>query len=318
MSQRHDTGDELRRLDPLDGRRLADFWSDSEAKQALFQEITTVPTTDTEPKRTSGLSRRAFVLAATIAILSLAAVGGAVLQAGDVTETTHVACHTPDGAVAAVDATTGDPVVDCRHLWEAETGRPAPDLTAYDNGSGGIEVLPAGEDVPDGWTALDRGVIQDPTLIELEAALDDAGSGLRSDCMTEPEARQVVDRELDRLGLDSWSVVAERGAADGTRTCSYFWIRPTTQEIALIPSEGLVSPDEDPIQRFARAVSRAVDDRCLTTREAADTALRLAADNGIDLGEGDIREVADSNVSCARAHVSVGGAIQVILRGPPS
>lgn len=48
MTRRPDPIDELRRLDPVDGARLAASWDGSDAKQALFQEIITMPVdTDT-------------------------------------------------------------------------------------------------------------------------------------------------------------------------------------------------------------------------------------------------------------------------------
>lgn len=40
MRNYHDEIDEIRRLDPIDGTRLTDSWSDSDAKRVLFQEIT--------------------------------------------------------------------------------------------------------------------------------------------------------------------------------------------------------------------------------------------------------------------------------------
>lgn len=42
MRRRNDPIDELARIDPIDGRRIADIWSSSDAGQALLREITTM------------------------------------------------------------------------------------------------------------------------------------------------------------------------------------------------------------------------------------------------------------------------------------
>ena len=75
--------DDLARIDPIDGDRLAASWSNSEAKQALLEEITTMPVDTfqpaTEPTRATGpgpqrAPRRRLRLAAGVAIAAVALV----------------------------------------------------------------------------------------------------------------------------------------------------------------------------------------------------------------------------------------------------
>lgn len=316
MSDRHDPVEDLSEIDPIDGQRLVASWDDSPAKQALFEEITAMPVdTDTSSSTLkTRVPRRTLVVAATVASMGLATVGWAVVSSDDVAEATSVGCHTPDDAVEVVDAISGDPVADCASLWADQYGQEAPDLVAYDNGSGGIEVVPAAETVPGHWVALEAGFTQDLRLIELEAALDDAASGLRSDCLVPDDARQIVRHELDRLELQDWSIVTERGEADGTDTCSYAAVRPDSQQVALYPIEGLVAPDGDPTQQFARTLEETLDQACLTTSQAAAEATDLATNAGVD--GINIQELADLDAECARVDINVGGRIEVIIRGP--
>lgn len=241
MRDRHDPLEAVRSLASVDRHRLAESWSHSEAKKALFKEITMrQANAPTKAGSRVPLSRRAVVLAATVATLGLATIGWAVVKDGDATLTTGVACHGPSNGVSVIDGTSGDPVADCQSHWAELTGGAAPPMTAYHNGAGGIEVLTADQDVPQGWEQLAPGVVQDPAVLGLESALDDGTTGLRSDCLTAGPAREIVTAELARLKLTDWSVATERGEADGVDTCTYFVIRPAEREVALVPIEGLV------------------------------------------------------------------------------
>lgn len=312
----HPTDEYVRRL-PLVSDEQARLLSDRDAKQALFQEITHMPPQLVDRPTATGrrMPRRTFVLAATLAVLSLATIAGAVVYF-TATSTTSVGCHTPDGGVSVADAVTGDPVVDCARIWEQQTGTQAPELVAYDNGGGGIEVVPATKDVPAGWQPLDPGVAQDPAVIELERALGDYADGLNADCFSLPDARAVVGTELERLGLADWGVSAERGEADGTDSCTSFYLDTPNQEVVLIPSDGLVGSDDAPYAVFARELGEALDDGCVSLSAAADLTRRVASDTNIDVASLVIYEVSDDGARCTRADVNVGGRIEVTLRGP--
>ena len=312
----HPTDLYVRRL-PLVTDEQAARMSDEQTRQHLFDEITTQPV-ETDGRADGArvrLSRRTFVLVAALTLAGLATVGWAV--SNFMTPTTlSVACHLPDGAVSVIPPVTGDATVDCAAHWARETGEQPPELVAYDNGSGGIEVVPASTEPSEGWTALEPGVTQDPAVVELEAALDDHVSGLRSECHLVDEARQVVDRELDRLGLTGWSVAVERGQADGTDTCTYFLIDARQQTIALIPIDGLVAPDGTRAGRFADELDRAFTDDCMTIDQAARRVRDGAAEQDIDPAGLVINQVNDETADCARIDLRTDGRFEVTIRGP--
>lgn len=314
----HPTDKYVRRL-PLVSDEQAALLSNRSAKQALFEEITTMPTTpDIVPPaaaQTSAgqrVSRRTLVLVTVLSILSLAAVGGAAVMWPE--KTTSVSCHTDTNAETVVDSVTGDPVEDCQRAWR-DTGQEPPALIAYDNGQGGISVLPAEEQAPDGWEPMDSGVVQDPHLIQLKAALADYGSGLHAKCHALPEARDVAEREIDRLELEGWSVRAERGEADGTSTCTYFYLDPANRAVVLIPEEE-VSPPDGPFTAFARELSTVLEEDCLTVPEAAQVARETAVQHGVDDMGLVVHEATDGTLDCARSDVTVGGRVEVTVRGP--
>lgn len=290
--------------------------SDSEAKQALFEEIITMDTDTKALPATSGgrYSRRTIVLVATLALLSFAAVGTAAVYSA-IQTTTAVACHGPDGGVSVMDSVTGDSVTDCAEHWRRITGEEPPALVAYDNGIGGVEVVPHGADVPGSWQILEPGVVQDARLIELEAALGDHIDGLLSACHRVDSGRAIAERELDRLGLDTWETVSERGSADGETTCTFYFLDSERQRVVLIPLEGMIAPGETPHTMLADRLGEELD-RCLSAQEAADLTREIAADVGV-VEEGlNIRELTDPDSECARAHVNVGGRVDVTIRGP--
>lgn len=311
----HHTDLYVRRL-PLATDEQAALMSDEQTRQQLFEEITTQPV-DTDDRASAGLvrlSRRTFVLVAVLTSLGLATVGWAVSTF--ITPTTSsVACHLPDGAVSVVAPVTGDATVDCAAHWVRETGEQPPELVAYDNGAGGIEVVPASTEPSEGWIALEPGVTQDPAVVELEAALEDHVTGLPSKCHLADEARQLVDGELDRLGLAGWSVVVERGQADGTDTCTYFVMDAQQQTVALIPIDGLVAPDDSVARRFAGQLDRAFTEDCMTLNEAAGRVLEIAAEQDIDPAGLMIHEVDDDTAGCASIDLRVGGRFEVTIRG---
>lgn len=256
------------------------------------------------------------VVSAVLAALGLATVGWAVMRGGDVSTSTAVGCHLPDGGVAIVDGVTGDPVEDCSRLWQREAGAPVPELAAYDNGLGGIEVVAASEEVPEGWVALQQGPVQDPALIELEAVLADIGIGLGAECHRLEDARPVVLRELDRLGFEDWTIAAERGDADGTDACIAAIVEPVEERVHLVPLEGMAAPDGDPVRAFARAVHDLVAQDCLTTTDAAARIEQLARKGGVEPRGVQVHPVTDPDANCTRAHVTVGGSVEVTVRGP--
>lgn len=227
-----------------------------------------------------------------------------------------------------VNAVTGDPVADCQLAWRETYESEPPAMTAYDNGNGGVHVLIDGWSVPDGYVALEPGPHQDAVVIELEAALADAGEGLTSNCFDEEGARSVAQRELDRLGLTDWTItVDENRPPTGAASCAYAAVHPEQQEVQLI-GMGPAPAEADPYTVFGRELADRLSSECLGLDAAADVARDLAADTDVsaltdvefteEAGLLRIRTVEDSSATCTRADVSVGGAVFVTLRGPAS
>lgn len=90
MRNYSDEIEEVRHLDPMDGTRLADSWSGSDAKMALFQELAaqrhSTAATPRPTMRRAG-PRRALILAASLAVAAV----GIVLASGIVERTSSPA-----------------------------------------------------------------------------------------------------------------------------------------------------------------------------------------------------------------------------------
>ena len=140
--------------------------------------------------------------------------------------------------------------------------------------------------------------------------------GLVADCYRLPAAEEVTTRELGRLGLVDWTVTSERGEADGTDTCTHFYLEPAQQRVVLVPLSDVVPPADEPIALFARHLGQALNDECLNTSDAATVARDAAADAGLTDAQLEIHEVSDSAADCTRTDVVVGGLVSVTLRGP--
>lgn len=201
-------------------------------------------------------------------------------------------------------------------------------MVAYDDGTGGVAVLWADDPVPEGYEALEPGTYQDTALIELEAALQDIGTGLSSDCYDEAEARAKVQGELDRLGVDTWEVtVDESRRPDGIDRCASAALLSDQQAVWIFGNAGTGdSRDFGTTTEFAKALHAEMEAQCLNLDEAAELTQSLAAATPGDAVPGSeptmivdglkIDRAIDPTASCTRVNVSIGGALFVVLRGP--
>jgi hypothetical protein len=308
------TNDAVRRL-PLPSDEQVRLLSDPQAREALFEEIISMSTTPkhgaTAPR--SSNRRRRTILATLGAAFGTVAVAGTAWAMLQGSSTTATGCHLSGNSVSIVDAVTGDPVRDCEQVWQRETGS-VPPLTAYDTGEG-IAVVPTGREVPADWMALEPGVVQNPQLIRLAAALDDSIDGLRADCHRLDEAQAVVQRELDNVELAQWRIVPERGAADGRQSCTYFVLDPDAARVVLIPSPGLVDPDGAlPHDRLADELRSRWDRGACSTVPELERIVRAAA-AGSQIDDVQINIVEDPALDCATADMVVGGSIAITVRG---
>src|SRR5262249_21715074 len=140
-------------------------------------------------------------------------------------DTTSVDCIV-QGVDSIVDATSGDPAADCAVVWQGLVGKPAPPLTAYDNGLGGVAVIPSSQKPPAGWTQI---ASQNVALIELQESLGDHINGLASACFGSSAATGFAQQQLDRLGFNDWRI--DVSSTDGP--CYGGFAEPDTKTVVL-------------------------------------------------------------------------------------
>src|SRR5436190_125395 len=183
-------------------------------KEILMREVvrslessasTPLPTPTSRGARPARRRRRSpILLAAAIVVLSVTAVAWA-LVASSALDTVSAQCEI-QGSSSVIPSASGHPVADCAAQWQRDTGSPAPPLAAYDNGHGGITVLPADETPPSGFTPLPTGETQNVSMVEMQQWLDDYVDGLNSGCYDTATAVKMTQQELAQLGLGNWTV----------------------------------------------------------------------------------------------------------------
>ena len=267
-------------------------------------------------RRPAPTRRRRVLWAIALALVALigAAAGGWALSRDSATAT-EVGCQFDRGSVHVIDSSTGDPVADCGAEWRRLFHSSPPALVAYDSGFGGITVVRQGSDVPSSWQRLATGFRQNTRLIELDAALGDHGGGLESGCMRLAEARRVAEGEVARLGLRNWTVVPERGAADGRTTCTAHYLDRVERRVVLFPMERLRSDAGAPYAQLARRLRALTTNTCMSVDEALFAARREARQLRLDETAGEVLFHTVDGDACARATVNVGGRVEVTIRG---
>jgi hypothetical protein len=269
------------------------------------------------PARRLRASRPVTVLVVAAAI---GIAGGAIawaLSNGSGRDTTSVQCLI-GGNDTIIPATTGDPVQDCAAHWRRRTGSNPPELVAYDNGLGGITVMPADQAPLPRATALPAGEAQNVSLIALQQSLDDYISGLRSGCYDSATATAMTQQALARFGLTGWSITLETEAEGAAERCiNIAAVDPAARTVELQGSPGgRPSSDAEYVQLAAKL--RAVAERCMPLEVAA-REVRSAADSlGLsEAGSGyELTEVPDNDAECTTIVENVGGTIFLIIRGP--
>jgi RNA polymerase sigma factor (sigma-70 family) len=228
-----------------------------------------------------------------------------------------------------IRAVSGDPVADCASLWHRVIDNDPPPMTAYDNGRGGVSVLLASEPVPAGYTPLQPGPFQDTSIIELQETLEDIGSGLGSACFDEEAARDLTQRQLDRLGLVEWIItVDETRVPDGDLLCANPAVEGEFSQVVLFGTENwFQGAPSDPYYGYAASLQDELAARCLPLEQATDLARALAAETRIVVDGAAIamtqepwapilNQAEDPDADCTRATITVGGFVFVSLRGP--
>jgi hypothetical protein len=280
------------------------------------------------------VTRRRLVLAvAAVAVVATAtAATWVVLRGGPARETTSVQCLIGNSD-AIIPSTSGDPTHDCAADYRREFGTTPPPLVAYDNGHGGVTVLPHSQTPPAGWKPLPS---QDAALIELQDSLDDYVRGLNASCLDSGAATNLVKAKLAQFGFTGWTVTVENPSSGGSavpapagsqkaptaenggNTC---WnvdvVDPSSRTVSLLPTGIPSGLPETALEKLAVKL-RPIAQRCESLPAAAASVRTAASNLGIsESGRGyDLNTVKDNSMRCASVYETVGGTIFVTVRGP--
>jgi hypothetical protein len=295
--------DSLSRLAPVSDSDAAAFFG-ADGREGLLADLTQLPYGRGATRRPAGRRRRRLVLA--VAIVALAAIATAatwvVLDTGPARETTSVQCLI-GGNDAIIPATTGDPAQDCAADYKREFGTAAPALVAYDNGRGGVTVIPRSHKPGAGWKRLVSG--QDVDLIQLQDSLDDYVNGLNSRCLDTAAATALAKAKLAEFGFTGWTVgVRNRGSCTNGD-----YVDPARETVALIAGDVTTGP-ETAVRKLADRL-RPVTRECQSLPGAV-ASVRSAAE-GLTYN---LNAVQDNSLRCAAIYETVGGTIFLTVRGP--
>jgi hypothetical protein len=295
--------DSLRRLAPVSDSDAAAFFG-ADGREGLLADLTQLPYGRGATRRPAGRRRRRLVRA--VAIVALAAIATAatwvVLDTGPARETTSVQCLI-GGNDAIIPATTGDPAQDCAADYKREFGTAAPALVAYDNGRGGVTVIPRSHKPEAGWKRLVSG--QDVDLIQLQDSLDDYVNGLNSRCLDTAAATALAKAKLAEFGFTGWTVgVRNRGSCTNGD-----YVDPASETVTLIAGD-VTTGHETAVRKLADRL-RPVTRECQSLPGAV-ASVRSAAE-GVTYN---LNAVQDNSLRCAAIYETVGGTIFLTVRGP--
>jgi len=295
--------DSLRRLAPISDSDAAAFFG-AAGREELLADLTQLPYGRGSTRRPATHRRRRLVLA--VAIVALAAIATAAtwvaLDTGPARETTSVQCLIGNND-AIIPSTTGDPAQDCAADYRREFDTAAPALVAYDNGRGGVTVIPRSQKPEAGWKRLVSG--QDVDLIQLQDSLDDYVNGLNSSCLDTAAATALTRAKLAEFGFTGWTVsVRNQGSCTNTA-----YVDPASTRVTLISGD-VPTGHETAFQKLADRL-RPITRECQSL-PAAVASVRTAA-QGLTYN---LNSVEDNSLHCAAIYETVGGTIFLTVRGP--
>jgi hypothetical protein len=303
----HSSIDSLRRLAPVSDSDAAEVFG-AGGREELLVGVTSSPLGRRRPIR-----RRPLIVALALVVAAGTATGAWAIFHSPAQETTSVECVIK-GIDTIIPASSGDPAADCAAQWRRDEGTTAPPLRAYDNGDGGVTVIPSSAAPPAGFERLVSG--QDVDLIQLQDSLDDFVNGLNSSCLTSTAATGLTQAKLAQFGFTGWTVTkkAPTETSDGSICWNTDVVDPGTQTITLI-----AAPDQNGSPQTLLADKlRPITQSCESLRNAVADA-RSAAD-GLGLSESartyELNAVMDNSLRCASVYETVGGTIFLTVRGP--
>jgi hypothetical protein len=317
--------EELRALAPAPSVRPLSPERVAMRKEILMREV--AQSLDPHPSRLRAalrfprplLARRhgrlLVALAAALVVLSATAVGWA-LVISSARDTVSVQCEI-QGSSAVIPSATGDPVADCSAQWQRDTGSPAPPLVAYDNGDGGVTVLPADETPPSGFTRLLAGETQNVSMVEMQQWLDDHVTGLNSGCYDDVTAMRMTQQALTRFGMGGWTMQPPPSSDAGQ--CVGTGILDPANKTVTLRALGGPAPSDSTVERLA-AKLRAIAQQCAPLNATAAEVRSAANELGLseDAQQFQLTQVRDNTATCTTISENVGGTIFLVLRGPSS
>lgn len=325
IGTRHAIEDRLRRLARIGDKDLRALVDDArfEVLEGLLQEtdspvVTPVPSATCREPKPVRRHRVRLAVAVALTISSLAGAGTAwAMSTSRAVNTTSVECVV-NGGDTIVPSTSGNPVTDCTTVWKQLTGALPPALVAYDNGIGGITVLPASTPVPNGFTALVPGPVQNGSLIELQESLDDFVAGLNSACLSDEAAVTLTQAKLRELGFEGWTVSPPAKPANGTTECVVQSVVDFEHHnVSLAGSFGPNPPQSIPVQLAKKL--QGISAVCQSLADATKSVEQAAASLGLSQTNSTYElSAVKEDIACTRIYESVGGTIFLVLRGPNS
>jgi hypothetical protein len=302
----------------------------------LLDDLTRMPFGRSARPRLVPRRRRLVLAAVALALIAIATAATWVIVGSPARETTSVQCLIGQSD-AVIPSTSGNPAHDCAVDYRREFGTAAPQLAAYDNGQGGVTVIPRNAKPQADWTRLVSG--QDVDLIQLQDSLDDYINGLTSSCLGSTAATSLADSKLALFGFTGWTVAMRSNGSSPTnapapkakpggpqaapgesttdmRTCvAADIVDPVAQKVTLIPVG--VSTKQTTFETLA-AKLRPLTQSC-ESLPAAVRAVRAEA-NDLGLSESartyELNAVTDNSLRCASIYETVGGTIFLTIRGP--
>jgi hypothetical protein len=298
----------LSRIAPVSDEEAVTVFGEA-GSELLLEAITCLAPGSERPARRR--YRRPIAVAVAAVVIAAATGAGWALTHRDARETTAVDCII-GGATTVIDATSGDPAADCAAVWPA----PVPRLQAYDDGTGGVVVIPRSQKAPEGWTPI---ASQDVALIALQESLDDHVNGLASACFDLSAAKSFAQRQLDWLGFVGWTI-GVRQSSPSAGLCYGGLAEPQTKTLTLMASGDQSGSPDWPPRQLANSL-RPLTQECLSMPAMRSQVEQRASRLGMSQRVQDSRNYVldssrDDTMRCASVRETVGGTTHVIVRGP--
>jgi hypothetical protein len=308
----HSPIESLRRLAPVSDSDAAALFGTAGCEE-LLEAVANLPLGRSQRAKRATPRRRLVLAVAIVVLVGVAtAATWVALRSAPARDTTSVQCLI-GSSDAIIPSSSGDPARDCAVDYRREFGTSAPLLAAYDNGLGGVTVIPRTKKPQAGWKLLVSG--QDVDLIQLQDSLDDYIAGLNASCLDSTAATNLAEAKLVRFGFAGWTVKL-RGATTPGLCFDMDIVDPSSQTVTLA-SFGAPAGSDSTEQKLA-AELRPVAQSCESLPAAVRSARAAAASLGLSESANtyELNAATDNSMHCAAIYETVGGTIFLTVRGP--